>query len=255
MMRFQSPLCICLLGVLAPTVLAKAPAKTDAKPLPRPSMVVGHRGLGMTRCAPENTLSNCRACLELRIGIELDVRRAKDGPLVVIHDATLDRTTNGKGKVADFTLAELKKLDAGSWLDAAFAGERIPTLEEVFALRAKHPPTAGWIAVDLKEADTEEDVVKLAVKHGVLDRLVFIGLAIDDAKVRQRLRKTDARRTSPAWRPRQPGSTPHSDTDADWVYVRYLPSRDDMARVHTAGKRVFRRRRIAGPSARLEEGR
>src|SRR5262249_48598562 len=77
---------------------------------PRRPLVVGHRGL--LKHAPENTLCNMRACLELRIGIELDVRRSKDGQLIVLHDDTLDRTTNGKGKACDFTLVELKKLDA-----------------------------------------------------------------------------------------------------------------------------------------------
>ena len=76
-----------------------------------PLHIVGHRGL--MNDAPENTLVSMRACLTLGVGIELDVRRSKDGVLIVLHDATLDRTTNGKGKAADFTLAELKKLDAG----------------------------------------------------------------------------------------------------------------------------------------------
>jgi glycerophosphoryl diester phosphodiesterase len=208
------------------------------------TLVVGHRGLGMAKHAPENTLSNMRACLELRIGIELDVRRSKDGQLVVIHDATLDRTTNGKGKVSDFTLAELKKLDAGSWFDPSFKDERIPTLEEVFALRAKHPPAAGIIAVDLKEADTEEDIVHLAQKHGVLNQLVFIGRAINEPEVRQRLRKADAK-THVAYLARAADAIDAAvkDSNADWIYIRFLPSLTDVGRVHAAGKRFF----LSGP--------
>jgi glycerophosphoryl diester phosphodiesterase len=204
--------------------------------------IVGHRGL-LTH-APENTLSNMRACLALRVGIELDVRRSKDGQLIILHDATLDRTTNGKGKAGDFTLAELKKLDAGSWFDPAFKDERIPTLAEVLALRARFPATAELIAVDLKEADTEEDIVRLAQKYGVLDSLVFIGLAIGDADVRQRLGKADAKSHVARLVGEKEGLDPAlKDARADWIYVRHLPSREDIARVHAAGKRVF----IAGP--------
>jgi glycerophosphoryl diester phosphodiesterase len=81
---------------------------------PRP-LIVAHRGL--LRHAPENTLANFRACLELRLGLEFDVQRTRDGRLVCIHDGTVDRTTGGTGKVAEMTLEEVRKLDAGSWFD------------------------------------------------------------------------------------------------------------------------------------------
>ena len=90
--------------------------------------------------------------------IELDVTLSRDRKVVVIHDPKLDRTTNGKGKVADFTLAQLKQLDAGSWFDPRFADQRIPELSEVLDLvdgriyvnieiksntyEAHHPPDA-----------------------------------------------------------------------------------------------------------------
>ena len=87
---------------------------------------IGHRGA----CghAPENTLASMRKALALGVdGIEFDIQLSRDGVPVVIHDDTLERTTNGTGAVADFTLAELKQLDAGD-------GEKIPTLAEIFAL-------------------------------------------------------------------------------------------------------------------------
>ncbi|MBY0527851.1 MAG: hypothetical protein K2R98_30925 [Gemmataceae bacterium] len=205
-------------------------------------LVVGHRGL--FKHTPENTLSGMKACLGLRISIELDVRRTRDGELVILHDGTLNRTTNGKGKVGDFTLEELKKLDAGAWFDPSFKNERLPTLDEVFALRARHPASAGVIAVDLKEADTEEDIVTLAKKHGVLDRLVFIGLAITDPDVRRRLRQADAKARSARLAPSAKDiDAAIKDDDADWVYVRFLPGREDVERIHAAGKRVF----LSGP--------
>src|SRR5437868_3304561 len=77
--------------------LESAQPLRGAEALVRGPLVIGHRGLA--KHAPENTLSNMRACLELRVSIELDVRRCKGGTLVVLDDATLQRTTNGKGNV------------------------------------------------------------------------------------------------------------------------------------------------------------
>ena len=94
--------------------------------------VIGHRGA--SGHAPENTLAAFRRAAELGAAfIETDLHLSRDGHLVVIHDAALERTTNGRGLVCDFTLAELRKLDAGSWFHPTFAGETIPTLEEVLA--------------------------------------------------------------------------------------------------------------------------
>lgn len=92
--------------------------------------VIAHRGA--SGLAPENTLAAVKKALQTEADfIEIDVHESKDGEVVVIHDATVDRTTNGTGAVADLTLAELKKLDAGVKHDSAFAGERIPTLAQV----------------------------------------------------------------------------------------------------------------------------
>ncbi|TAK36232.1 MAG: glycerophosphodiester phosphodiesterase, partial [Chloroflexota bacterium] len=92
--------------------------------------VVGHRGaMGH---APENTMASFTQGLALGAdAIELDVQLSRDGALVVIHDATVDRTTSGTGLVKDLSLQELRQLDAGSWFGPQFAGERIPTLGEV----------------------------------------------------------------------------------------------------------------------------
>jgi glycerophosphoryl diester phosphodiesterase len=93
--------------------------------------VIAHRGF--SGAAPENTLAAVRAAIELGADmVEIDVTLSSDGHVVVIHDETLDRTTDGSGAVSRYSLAELKQLDAGSWFGAEYAGERIPTLEEVF---------------------------------------------------------------------------------------------------------------------------
>jgi glycerophosphoryl diester phosphodiesterase len=87
---------------------------------------------------PENTLASLRAAIELGCdAVEFDLHLSRDGRIVVIHDDALNRTTNGQGSVRERTLAELRRLDAGSWFDPRFRGERIPTLEEVLDLAPK----------------------------------------------------------------------------------------------------------------------
>lgn len=95
------------------------------------NICMAHRG--WSGKAPENTMTAIRLALaEPAIrGIEIDVQLSRDGVPVLIHDFTLERTTSGRGLVMDHTLEELRELDAGSWFNERFAGERIPTLEEV----------------------------------------------------------------------------------------------------------------------------
>jgi len=96
-------------------------------------LVVAHRG--SSGSAPENTVAAFEMALESGAEIlECDVRLTRDGEVVVFHDRTLNRTTNGTGPIEDRTLEELKKLDAGSWFNSKFRGERIPTLSEVLRL-------------------------------------------------------------------------------------------------------------------------
>lgn len=96
---------------------------------PHKVMNIAHRGA--SGYAPENTMAAFDKALQMKADyFELDVQMSKDGKLVLIHDVTVDRTTDGTGRVGDLTFKELRRLDAGSWFDPAFAGERIPTLEE-----------------------------------------------------------------------------------------------------------------------------
>jgi glycerophosphoryl diester phosphodiesterase len=92
-----------------------------------------HRGASGR--APENTLAAFRLAMEMGAEMcELDVQQTADDRLVVMHDDTLNRTTTGKGNLWEMTLAELQQHDAGAWFDRRFAGERLPTLEQVMAL-------------------------------------------------------------------------------------------------------------------------
>ncbi len=103
--------------------------------LPKPALFA-HRGA--CAHAPENTLAAFNLASEHGAdGIELDAKLSADGHVIVIHDQTVDRTTNGRGKVSELTLAELKALDAGAKFSPQFAGEPIPTLDEVFAALGK----------------------------------------------------------------------------------------------------------------------
>jgi glycerophosphoryl diester phosphodiesterase len=98
--------------------------------------VIGHRGAAAR--APENTLAGLRRAKALGCAwVEFDVRLTGDGALVVCHDPRLDRTTSGSGLVLAMSLAAIRELDAGSWFDPSFAGERVPTLDEVLLLLAE----------------------------------------------------------------------------------------------------------------------
>ena len=92
---------------------------------------IAHRGA--SEYAPENTFAAFDMALDMGVNhVELDVHFSCDGHIVVIHDDTLDRTTDGSGPVAGLTLAELRELDAGSWFGAKYSGEKIRTLAELF---------------------------------------------------------------------------------------------------------------------------
>jgi len=98
-----------------------------------PVIVTAHRGA--SHVAPENTLSAMSAAVEAGAEFaELDVRLTRDGQVVLMHDRTVDRTTNGTGELWDFSLSELRALEAGSWFGEEFDGEPIPTLREVIQL-------------------------------------------------------------------------------------------------------------------------
>lgn len=100
--------------------------------LPIPA-VFAHRGVSAQ--APENTLAAFQLALDQNVdGIELDVRMSADGQVVVIHNSTIDHTTNGKGAVRKLSFHNLREFDAGSWFSPEFAGERIPSLDEVLNL-------------------------------------------------------------------------------------------------------------------------
>lgn len=96
----------------------------------RDAKLIAHRGA--PSCSPENTLASFKKAHQLGAKwVEFDVMLTKDGVAIIMHDDTLERTTNGQGNVADTDFADIKKLDAGSWFSAEFAGEPVPTFKEL----------------------------------------------------------------------------------------------------------------------------
>jgi glycerophosphoryl diester phosphodiesterase len=153
-----------------------APAVPPA-PLPGRPLRVAHRGASAR--APENTLAAFREAVRLGAdAIELDVQLSADGVPMVIHDQTVDRTTNGHGAVATLACRDLRRLDAGAWFSSRFKGERIPTLEETleFAggrcglnVEIKEPPAAGRKAAGAagRPAGDAPDSIARAVARAV----------------------------------------------------------------------------------------
>jgi glycerophosphoryl diester phosphodiesterase len=106
-------------------------------------------------------------------GIELDVQLCKDGEAVIIHNHTLDETTDGEGRVKDFTLAELLELDAGGWYAAQFAGERIPTLVQVLhELGPRLTLNIELKTVTLCSEGLEAEVVRLVEDTGIVHQVI-----------------------------------------------------------------------------------
>jgi len=130
-------------------------------------MIIGHRGAAGHE--PENTLRSFRKAIEIGVDwIELDVRRTADGQLVVIHDDTVDRTTNGHGRVQDMSLTEIKKLDAGK-------GENVPTLQEVIDLAKGQVK----MIVEIKEEGTEVEVFSAIEKNGLIEDTIISSFFFD----------------------------------------------------------------------------
>jgi glycerophosphoryl diester phosphodiesterase len=140
-----------------------------------PSIIVaGHRGY--KSAYPENTLLAFQKALELGVDmLEFDLRLSKDNVVMVMHDETLERTTNGSGRLSDYSLAELKQLDAGGWFNKVFEGLTIPTFEELCQLL--QPYTEVLLNVEIKKSEDAKEVadktIALLQEYGYLSRCVF----------------------------------------------------------------------------------
>ncbi len=179
--------------------------------------IIAHRGASAS--APENTMAAFRRAVELGARfIETDLHLSRDGRIVAIHDDTLERTTNGHGLVKDHTLKELREFDAGSWYSQQFAGQRIPSLEEILELAGEADlglyleikGGSGYgieraLAAALHERHESHGVVVLSFDSRALellnqlDRVLMTGLLCEDSKedAVERAVKIGARQLAP----------------------------------------------------------
>lgn len=156
-------------------------AENSAQP-----MIIAHRGA--MAYAPENTIVAFKLAIELGAdAIELDLRQTKDKIPVALHDATVNSTTNGKGNILDYTFADLKKLDAGSWFNRKFSSEKISSLREVIDILTD----SVTLIIEFKEGnetypDIEENVVSIIRENKIESQTIFKSF---DPNVLERLRK------------------------------------------------------------------
>jgi glycerophosphoryl diester phosphodiesterase len=195
--------------------------------------------------APENTLASFEVALELGADVlELDVHLSRDGQVVVIHDERLERTTDGRGLVGDYSVAELRRLDAGRWFHQRFEGQRVPTLDEVLAWFVGCDAAArAYLAIEIKNGPVfydgiEAKTLELLERYRVRQRTLVISF---DHHALRRLRQLDSeiltgvlytcRPLDPCGLARAAGAQvlePH------WSFV----NPEDMALAHAAGLRV-----------------
>lgn len=150
-------------------------------------LTIAHRGA--SGHAPENTLAAFRRAVALGATfIETDLHLSRDAHFVAIHDDTLERTTNGRGAVHDHALADLRRLDAGSWFGSDFAGERLPTLEEILDFSRRHDVV---LYLELKQAGawgTEHALVHALRQSGEIARSVVMSF---EPQVLESLRRSE----------------------------------------------------------------
>ena len=160
--------------------------------LTKNAVVISHRGAA--GLAPENTLAALREAINQGAGlIEIDVHRTADGVLVLMHDETVDRTTEGAGAVRELTWDEINKLDAGSHFSPEFAGESVPSLDSALELIAEWPVTLvlevknphlypgieQQILETMRRFDASDRVIVMSFDHGWLERFKKSELASD----------------------------------------------------------------------------
>jgi glycerophosphoryl diester phosphodiesterase len=204
------------------------------------TIVIAHRGLDQTY--PENTVIAFRAALEKGMAIEIDVRGTVDDELIVLHDDTVDRTTDGEGRVAQMTLTEVKALDAGSWWGEQFAGEKIPTLMETFDAVKQYGTADTTLIIEMKTLDpgSINKICEGLAERGLLGSTVGIGLIHQSVDVRRRFYGG-----SPDFQCASLADTADdlpaaiADPYSSWIYVRYLMSAEDVQTAHDGGKKVI----------------
>jgi len=159
-----------IIGILTFLSFLQSPLLFSQEEIKLPERgICAHRGANETH--PENTISAFKEAVRLGAHmVEFDVQITKDKYLVIMHDKSVDRTTDGKGLISELTLAEIKELDAGSWKSQEFKGEKVPTLREALAVFPKNI----WLNIHLKgnkdlgEATARVIITEDRVHQGVI---------------------------------------------------------------------------------------
>lgn len=198
--------------------------------------IIAHRGYSSE--FPENTLASFAGAFDIGVDyIELDVQITKDGEIVVFHDTALSRITGKEGTISDYTYEELLQMDAGSWFDSSFAGERIPTLRQALELTAQNSGKVYLELKDIGEVDGfEEAVLEITKQCKMTEQCIFASFRYDylvhlkemDASV-QTLYNTLSGKTNLA-----------EEFPADYygLYIETITA-ETVGALHQAGKQVF----------------
>lgn len=197
-------------------------------------VVIGHRGMYLN--APENTLAGFRSCIDRGIGIETDVRTTKDGELILIHDETYGRTTDGPDvPVRQLSLSEVRKLDAGSWFGQEFKGQRVPALEEALKLVSKNRKVKVPVAVNIKDVDEKGEIklVSLLKKYDLFDQ----AFCFDQTReCSQRLKALDKRIKIAQNVEKEKLDQVLEENFIDVFLIWFVPSEAEVKKLHDAGK-------------------
>ena len=211
--------------------------------------IVAHRGAMSDR--PENTIVAFQRAHELGADIiEIDLYTSSDGDLFILHDATLDRTTDGEGEATDLTLEELQALDAGSWFGPEYAGERIPSFREVLEWATEEDVV---LLLDLKESGPEfaDNVAGDVLQYGVEENMV-VGVRSPEQAGEFHERLPNARQLAFMGSPDDIEAYAEEGVDVLRLWLRWLDEDPTLAdRVRQTGKKLM----INGTLGELEEAR
>ncbi|HIE27681.1 TPA: hypothetical protein EYP66_10370 [Candidatus Poribacteria bacterium] len=214
--------------------------KSRLCPLAPKTIICAHRGLDDS--APENTLAAFEAALKRGMAIEFDVQMTMDEQLVIMHDETVNRTTDGSGRVSRLSLAHLKALDAGGWFGSQFAGQRVPTFDEALEVVRSHAQVSPSIALDVKKLSP--GIINLICdtiqKHRLIEDVIGIGAIIRTIDVRRQFCEVLSEfQCAAVAETRDDLDTALSDIYSKWVYARFVPTAEDVQLINQAGKRLF----------------
>jgi glycerophosphoryl diester phosphodiesterase len=205
------------------------------KPIIGPYLIA-HRGAA--KLAPENTLAAVRLGLDHGAEcIEVDIQQTQDGKLIVLHDASVDRTTNGRGMASALTWDAISRLDAGAWFGEDFAGENVPLLDQVLALVT---PTEATLVIEVKEPERTpgiaENLIDLLQQFSATQRVMVISFDHEWLATFNRIAPDTALGMVFIW----PGSKPIEAgtvlVDCRWTSVLIDPTL--VGRFHRRGQQV-----------------